>query len=237
MSPDCPPAGLSPSLNRRRLLGLGAGLALAACGGGGALAPVAETGADGATSIDLVSLQANLTVLPVETLSSAERTSLLAMREEEELARAVYALSAARWPQPVFANIAASEATHTAAVKTLLDRYGLPDPMAGLATGVYPTPAMQAWYDALVAQSRQSALRAVQAGLLIEETDIRDIAAWLLQVDNADIRLVYGNLLRGSRNHLRSFWKVLLQMGGSYTPQVISLDEFTAIVNSPIETG
>jgi hypothetical protein len=49
--------------------------------------------------------------------------------------------------------------------------------------------------------------------------------------------MVYDNLLRGSRNHLRAFMKVLVQQGGSYVPQYISQAEFDAIVNSPVETG
>jgi len=49
--------------------------------------------------------------------------------------------------------------------------------------------------------------------------------------------MVYDNLLRGSRNHLRAFMKVLMQQGGSYVPQYISRAEFDAIVSSPVETG
>jgi hypothetical protein len=56
-------------------------------------------------------------------------------------------------------------------------------------------------------------------------------------IDNADILLVYDNLLRGSRNHLRAFMKTLSQQGGGYTPQYLSQTEFDAIVNSPMETG
>ena len=59
----------------------------------------------------------------------------------------------------------------------------------------------------------------------------------MLTIDNADILLVYDNLLRGSRNHLRAYTKTLVQQGGSYTPQYISRAEFDAIVNSPMETG
>lgn len=43
--------------------------------------------------------------------------------------------------------------------------------------------------------------------------------------------------MRGSRNHLRAFMKVLTQLGGTYTPQYISQEAFDAIVNSAVETG
>lgn len=71
----------------------------------------------------------------------------------------------------------------------------------------------------------------------IEELDIRDLEVQKAGIDNADILLVYDNLLRGSRNHLRSYMKTLLLQGGSCTPQYISQAAFDAIVNTPIETG
>jgi len=159
------------------------------------------------------------------------------MREEEQLAHDVYAVSATLWSPPIFANITASEATHSAAVKALLDRYQLADPLAGLPNGSFKTPAFQSLYDALVAASRVSLIEALKVGVQIEELDIRDITAQKANIDNADILMVYDNLLRGSRNHLRSYMKVLTQQGGTYVPQYISQTEFDAIVNSPIETG
>ena len=159
------------------------------------------------------------------------------MREEEQLAHDVYAVSATLWNPPVFANISASEATHSAAVKALLDRYQLADPLAGLPNGSFKTPAFQALYDALVVTSRTSLIEALKVGVQIEELDIRDITAQKAGIDNADILMVYDNLLRGSRNHLRAFMKVLTQQGGTYVPQYISQAEFDAIVSSAVETG
>jgi len=42
----------------------------------------------------------------------------------------------------------------------------------------------------------------------------------------------------GSRNHLRSFVSTLEKMFNvTYTPQVISQQEYEEIINSPMETG
>lgn len=49
--------------------------------------------------------------------------------------------------------------------------------------------------------------------------------------------MVFGHLLRGSRNHLRAFMKVLVQRGGSCVPAYIDQARFDAIVSSPVETG
>lgn len=113
------------------------------------------------------------------------------MREEEQLAHDVYAASALLWTQQaIFANIADSEATHSAAVLTLLNRYSLPDPLAGLSTGQFATQSVQDLYDSLTATSAQSVIAALQVGAQIEEMDIRDITAQEAVVDNADILMV-----------------------------------------------
>jgi hypothetical protein len=213
--------------------------ALAACGGGSdAPVPVLDVDVSGVSTINAVALSAQLTTYPiVAPLSAAEAASLAYMREEEQLAHDVYAVSAMLYATPVFANITASEATHSAAIKTLLDRYQQVDPLAGLPNGTFKTATFQTLYDTLVATSRVSLIEALKVGVQIEELDMRDITAQKADIDNADILMVYENLLRGSRNHLRAFMKVLTQQGGTYLPQYISQAEFDAIVNSAVETG
>lgn len=211
---------------------------LGACGGGDDTRPAMGVDASGLSSFDSTALAAALATYPLQTVSVTEADDLAFMREEEELAHAVYAASALHWPSlPIFSNISASEATHTAAVKTLLDRYQLADPLAGLPPGTFKTPAFQTLYTSLVAASSVSLIEALKVGVQIEELDIADITSRLAGIDNADILMVFDNLLRGSRNHLRAYMKVLTLQGGSYTPQYISQTEFDAIVASPMETG
>jgi hypothetical protein len=209
---------------------------LAACGGGDD-APMLSVLPDGTSSIDPEVLLARLDAYPVTPLSTAEAESLAFMREEEQLAHAVYDYSATLYAPVIFDHIADSEATHTAAVETLLERYRLPDPLQGLPEGTFYTPAFQDLYNALTAVSRVSLIEALKVGVQIEELDIRDIVLQQAIVDNADILMVYDNLIRGSRNHLRSFMKTLTDLGGSYTPQYISQAEFDAILASPMEGG
>jgi hypothetical protein len=208
-----------------------ASLALVACGGG--------------TDDDLdkrgtpTSVNATLATLPIEALSQAEIDSLLYMREEEKLAGDVYTRMDALWGRsvPVFSNITASEATHTEAVRQLLQRYSLPDPAAGNAVGVFQNPDLQALHNQLVADGSVSLIDALKVGVHIEELDMVDINTHLARVDNQDIRRVYESLLQGSRNHLRAYYQTLLNQGGSYTPQYLSQAEFDAIVNSAMERG
>lgn len=218
-----------------------AALGLSACGGGddtgGTGGPPLVVDAEGNTSFSSTALGTSLAALPTEVLSTAEQTSLLHMREEEKLAGDVYTQLDTRWSgnTRVFGNIARSEATHTEAVRQLLVRYQLTDPAAPLAAGVYANATLQALYNQLVADGNTSLVAALTVGMTVEDLDIADLTADLAVVDNQDIRLVYDSLLKGSRNHMRSFYKTLGQQGGSYTPQYISQAAFDAIVNSAIE--
>lgn len=148
---------------------------------------------EGVSTIDLTALDAQLATMSLSTLSDAAAASLSALREEEQLAHDVYTASAALWPQQaIFANIADSEATHSAAVLTLLERYSLPDPLAGLAEGTFATASVQDLYDSLTATSAQSLIAALQVGAQIEEMDIRDITAQEAVVASyPDILMVY----------------------------------------------
>jgi hypothetical protein len=97
-------------------------------------------------------------------LSDAEIASLLRMREEEKLAHDVYITLYEKWNLNTFENIAASEQTHTDAVKSLLDAYGLTDPAAGKAAGVFTDPEMQKLYDSLIQQGGKSLSDAIKVG-------------------------------------------------------------------------
>ena len=211
---------------------------MVACGGGDDTPmPLMTVDASGTSTIQVATLSNTVASYPISALSVAEAESLAFMREEEQLAHDVYAMSSSLWPQPVFANITESEATHSAAIKVLLDRYQQPDPLAGLPNGTFKTPAFQTLYNSLVATSRISLIEALKVGVEIEELDIRDINAQMTNIDNADILLVYSNLVSASANHLRAFMTVLTKNGGTYVPKYISQEEFDAIVNSPVETG
>lgn len=222
-----------------------AAMALTACGGGDADTtgqgggPIPIVDANGVSSFASTPLGIAVSALPAEALSAEEAGSLLYMREEEKLAGDVYIQMHALWGGnvKVFGNITVSEANHTESVRQLLLRYSLPDPAANQAVGLFQNPTLQALYTHLVAAGSVSLIEGLKVGARIEELDMLDINTHLAQVDNQDIRLVYLELLKGSRNHLRSYYKTLLQQGGSYTPEFLEQAEFDAIVNSAMERG
>lgn len=223
---------------------LAAALVLGACGGsGGADTRAGATesplvvAVDGTSTINIAALGRGLNVLPIQTLSAAEQDSLIYMREEEKLAHDVYSYLNVLWGAslPVFNNIAASEASHAEAIRTLLVRYSLPDPAATTAAGEFANTGLQTLYAGMVASGSVSLIEALRVGAAIEEVDIIDIQAALVHVDNRDIRLVYENLLKGSRNHLRAFVQALLQLGVVYTPQYLSPADYQAVVGTVFE--
>jgi hypothetical protein len=189
------------------------------------------------TSYKPTQVTQQISSLPIETISAAEKNSLLVMREEEKLAKDVYLTLYKKWNLNVFNNISSSEETHTSAVLSLLQKYNIPDPTGNNAVGVFENVTLQKLYIDLVAQGSVSLLEGVKVGATIEDLDIFDLEEYLKDVDNKDITYVYNNLTKGSRNHLRSFYSQILAQKGTYSAQFITQSEFDNIVNSGRETG
>ncbi len=190
---------------------------------------------EGTTSFDDEQLVTELDDPPLTTLSEADRDGLIFMREEEKLALDVYQELYDVWGLRIFDNISKAEQTHTDSVRTLLDRYDISDPAFDQPAGVFTNADLQALYDELVASGSESTTEALLVGALIGDLDIADLQA--RASDEAAIALVYSNLEKGFRNHLRAFMGQLDANDTAYTPSYISQDDFDAIIASPVERG
>lgn len=142
-------------------------------------------------------------------LSSLERDGLIYMRLEEKLARDVYLTLGKTYRQKMFVNIPESEQRHMDAVKALLDKYEITDPVTDNEVGSFSNAEFKKLFDDLVAKGQTSFKDAMLVGKEIEEMDIKDLIERIEQTDNPDIKAVYENLKRGSENHLRAFTKHL----------------------------
>tara|TARA_Y100000310_G_scaffold298681_1_gene332841 strand:- start:20665 stop:21303 length:639 start_codon:yes stop_codon:yes gene_type:complete len=172
-----------------------------------------------------------LDVLPAEELSELEGNALIFMREEEKLARDVYDQLYAKWGVKIFDKISSSEQSHMDAVLRLLDKYELEDPVASDIPGSFVNEDLSNLYSTLTQLGENSLTEALQVGAAIEEIDILDLQRELEQtVDNRDIQLVFENLMKGSKNHLRSFVKNLDNLGVAYVPQFLSEEDYQAIM-------
>jgi len=212
---------------------------LSACGGGSGSETGDFTDVDesGTTSVDVEQAETELTSLPVEQISADEEADLIILREEEKVARDTYLKMYEFHGKNTFKNIADAEQTHTDTVKILLDKYEIADPVLDDTVGVFTNADLQALYDALVDAGRESLEAAYYVGAEVEELDIYDIRLFRDRANNEDILNVYDVLEKGSRNHLRSYWKVIVSSGYNYTPSHLSQSEFDAIVNSDMEKG
>lgn len=171
------------------------------------------------------------------TLTAFEKETLIYTREEEKMARDVYTAMLAKWNINIFSNISASEQKHMDAIQTLLTAYNLQDPVGNNGPGVFTSMEIQKLYNDLVAKGNNSETDAIIVGLTIEDMDIYDLQEALKQIQQQDIKTVYGNLLRASRNHMREFYTQLQNRGVTYTPQFLTQQEYNDIVNSPKEQG
>jgi len=204
----------------------------------GAFQDVMAVDDEGVTSVDTNGLATALAPIATAGLTEQEVDGLLFMIEEEKLAHDVYVTLGAQWDMPVFNNISNSESTHVDAVKTLLDRYELTNPTTGNDVGVFVDAQLQELYTTLVEQGSQSLADALIVGATIEDLDIVDLQTRIAQTERSDIQLVYENLMKGSRNHLRAFTSTLSrQTGEAYEPQYLAQAEYEAIVNSDVERG
>lgn len=174
----------------------------------------------------LAQIRADIAASPRGLLTSEERSDLLLMREEEKIARDVYIRLYERWGIRPFQNITGSEQVHMDAMLALLEHYGESDPVRGLAVGQFYRADLQALYEDLINQGLRSEADAVRVGLLIEELDIADLQKVARRTNKPEILAVYAELERGSRNHLRAFYRWKQKLSIDYVPQHLSSAEF-----------
>ena len=163
-------------------------------------------------------------------LSATEQQTLSFMREEEKLARDVYQVLYKTYPLRPFANIAASEQQHMDALKNLVQRYQILDPVKTEQVGQFTDSSLMQLYQALIQRGQGSEIAALQVGALIEETDIQDLRKALANTQTQLLKQTYQNLLEGSYRHLQAFVRQLKQRQQTYQAQVLSPAELNQIL-------
>jgi hypothetical protein len=166
--------------------------------------------------------------------TDSEKADLAYAREEAKLARDLYQKFNEKWNLPILATMARDEQRYMDRVKTLLDALKLPDP--ALATvGEFTNPSLKLTYDSLLGRGMTSASAALSAGAYLEELLIKDLGVRVENVFRLDIIRGLGAVYSGSRSHLLTLFKELKNRGVTYSPQVLSADEFNRIVNPPLK--
>lgn len=190
-----------------------------------------------ATAFSGENMSAAIADIEMKDLDTAEKAGILQMREEEKLARDVYNTLYAKWNIPVFTNIAKAEQTHMDAIGLLIERYNLNDPIKTDVPGKFENEELQKLYTSLTEKGSASLKDALTVGATVEDLDIADLEKLIAQTDNDDIKIIYQNLNKGSRNHMRAFYSQLERNNAGYKAQYISSDYLNKIINSNRETG
>ncbi len=143
---------------------------------------------------------------PAQKADAELATALAFSREEERMARDLYAQIARKYDDALpFSRITLSEQRHFDAIGTLLERHGVADPSEGRKAGSYADPTIQKLYDGWLTQGSKSLPDAYQVGIALEERDIADLQATLGTTQQDDVKQVLERLLSGSQNHLQAF--------------------------------
>ena len=101
--------------------------------------------------------------------------------------------------------------------------------------GTFVKQALVSMFENLLKNGKLSTLETLYVGAAIEEVDILDLMQAIDNTDSEDMRKVYENLLRGSRNHLRTYISQIAGQGISYEAQFLSQEEIDSIVGSKTE--
>lgn len=165
----------------------------------------------------------------IDDLTDTDIANLHFMREEEKLAHDVYLYFFDVYGERIFSQIAQSEAKHMEAISRLLDYFEIED-LSAAETGQFNNADLQALYEQLVLSGEESLEAALAVGALIEETDIADLIESIEETENSDLTTVFTKLLNGSHHHLKGFVTVLSSKNINYTPQILSQDDYDAII-------
>ena len=168
---------------------------------------------------------------PFDNPTDVQINGLKFMREEEKLARDIYKEMFSKFNLRSFINISQSEQTHTDAIKSLLVKYNIEDPVSTYIPGIFKNLTLQEFYNTLILTGSVSEIEALEVGAAIEEIDIIDLEKQLNELaNNEDIKFVYNNLRNASFNHLKAFVKNLSSRGVTYVPQYLDNETYHKII-------
>ena len=144
----------------------------------------------------------HLTFVAAGTLTQQQRTQLAAMAMDEKLNHDLYAAFAKAYGLPVFGHLAAAEANHLQALRTLMQRYGIADPTAGKAAGVFGSATVQAAYNRLLAQGKTGELAALRVAQNLERQAIARYGSAISGLKAPAAERVYSQLRTAETRHL-----------------------------------
>ncbi len=132
-------------------------------------------------------------------LNTREAETLVLMREDEKLARDVYHAFYTYWRQASWLEAMQRRQARMNRIASLLQQYELPDPLPDTRPGSFPSPELAELYTQLVKRGAQSYIDAVDVCIQIEQLDIADLQAAILESRHETLDQSYQVLLESSR--------------------------------------
>lgn len=139
---------------------------------------------------------------PSGTLTDAQKTTLAAVAEEQQLAHDLYLAFADKYGASLFTCMSKDETWQLTDTDNVLKLYAVADPIAGQPGGTFSSASTQQRYDTLLAQGAKSVDTAVAAARSVESTEVTHVKSAAADLTAPDVLQLYTNLLDASQSHL-----------------------------------
>lgn len=100
-------------------------------------------------------------------------------------------------------QLVGAQTRELAAIRVLLDRYGVPDPTAGRPAGEFARDDTRSRYDRLLAEGTRDRVSALAVGTRLAATTVAILDEALPRLDAPDVRHTLLHLLMASRQQIR----------------------------------
>ena len=165
------------------------------------------------------------------SITDDEMKSIKYMREKEKLGRDFYEQMTAKYDIKPFKSIAVTKQDNMDALKDLLDKFSIEDPVKSNDPGTYTSEKLTSMYKRLTEKAEISQTDALKSGAEIEELDIKTLDTYISKTTNTDIKDEFTKLQKAAESNLKMFVNNLSNKGVGYFPVHLTSEEFNKILS------
>jgi hypothetical protein len=194
---------------------------------------IIEVKSDGATTFALSGVTPAFD--STADLTADEIEFIFAVREDEKIARDLYISFFGKFGLKPFENIGKAEDNHIKATEKLFDYYEIDYPALS-GNGKFENAIRQKLFDSLLLKVNTE-LDAFKVMAVLEESNIVEYGAVIKTVVNPNIKMVIENLAKASANHFKAAIRQITALGGTYTPEFLTQEQYRAVIAIGFEKG
>ncbi len=186
---------------------------------------------DGSQSQMVKQLSEKLSKMPKANLTQKEKMSIQTMMEYEKMVRDVYAMMYQQWQTKAFENMGKKASAEMAAMKLLLERYGINNPVTDPSkAGDFQNQSLQKTFEQMVENGNKSLIDAIKTCAELEEMNLMKIENALENANSDDLKTVYSTMLKETVDMLKSLVYMLSIEGVKYQPKYMPLMDFNKLM-------